>query len=442
MRYQITHVIGGAFQPEISWEDRKIFFSGYNSKGFYIAELPYDTSLWTAETGPRIQPSWNNDDSKRTIDNNQKALKKDDSSEYISEKKKYCPLETLLPKFWMPTFLVDDDGVVPGAFTAGQDVLGYHTYLAQGGFGVSEEEYLDVIYKYDRWYPTFYLRGYSLPVFYSEFFDDEDDYYEKQSGLIAGVIIPIPFSTLESRYSLVAGYNYVKMRQLTDIDDRIVDGLEVYEGRRDNIFAGFQYSGALKYRYSISPEEGRNVSLIYRRYDTDLGSGLDQNQNEYTLDYEEYLKVRTWKNHVGYLNIKGAASDGEQIAQQAYQIGGSASGLNEYSLRGFSTGFETGKYVLTGTLEYRFPVKYFFRGWSTKPFFLDRLHLGVFSDAGEVWGNDEGFRLFDFSVGVGVEARIEMVLGYNIKITPAIGLARGVTDDGETQLYIIIYADL
>ena len=143
-----------------------------------------------------------------------------------------------------------------------------------------------------------------------------------------------------------------------------------------------------------------------------------------------------------YARIKGAASQGEQIAQQAYQIGGIPSTINEYPIRGFSSGFETGKYVMTGTLEYRFPVKYFFRGWNTKPLYLDRLHMAVFADAGNVWGNDKGFRLSDFSLGTGVEARVDLVLGYKFKLTPAIGIAQGVSDDGETQAYITVYTQL
>jgi len=37
---------------------------------------------------------------------------------------------------------------------------------------------------------------------------------------------------------------------------------------------------------------------------------------------------------------------------------------------------------------------------------------------------------------------MDTVLGYKAKITPAIGLAQGITDGGETQVYFIIYMDL
>jgi hemolysin activation/secretion protein len=282
-----------------------------------------------------------------------------------------------------------------------------------------------------------FLRAYSIPVGYSELFPDEDDYYERQRGLTAGLSAPL-YSTFESKLSLTAGYNYKKLRHLTDIENRTVEGLQVFEGRRDNVFIGMNYFDALKYPYSISREEGRNISLMYRKYHNDLGSDLDQ--NECALDYNEYIGLK--RHHVLYLGLKGAWSDGDLIAQQAYQIGGTPSDFNIYSVRGFSPGFDTGRHVMKGTLEYRFPITYIFRGWSTKPFFWDRVHLAAFADAGNVWGYNKGFRVKDFSAGIGAETRMDMVLGYKLRITPALGIARGVTEGGETQVYFTIYTEL
>jgi Tol biopolymer transport system component len=435
--YQITHMLGGAFQPELSAPNKKIFFSGYSSKGFYIAEMPYEPRQWSSMLlSPEIAPSWQRPVIQQTTEN-ARDEKEEALPEEIPAKKSYCPLKTLTPKFWLPTLTFDDDGAVFGAFTAGQDVLGYHTYVIQGGLGVSGRGYYDIDYVYDRWYPTFFLRAYSVPVGYSEFFADDDDYYERQRGLTAGLSVPL-YSTVESKLSLIAGYNYKKLRHLTSIKDRTVDGLQVYEGRRDNVFLGLGYGDALRYPYSISREEGRNVAVIYRKYLEDPGNGLDQ--NECSIDYNEYIGLK--KHHVLYLNLKGAWSDGDLIAQQAYQIGGTPSDFNVYSIRGFAPGFETGRHVIKGTLEYRFPITYIFRGWGTKPFFWDRVHLAAFADAGNVWGYNKGFRVKDFSAGIGAETRMDMVLGYKLKITPAVGIARGVTEDGETQVYLTIYTEL
>lgn len=434
--YQISHVLGGAFQPEVSAANNKIFFSGYSSKGFYIAGIPYEPLQWSSTLlSPRITPSWQRPVIKQAAGDG--GEQEETRSEEMLTSKKYCPLKTLTPKFWLPTLTFDDAGAVFGAFTAGQDVLGYHTYVMQGGVGISGRGYYDIDYVYDRWYPTFFLRSYSVPVGYSELFSTDHHYYERQRGLTAGFSIPL-YSTIESRLSLTAGYNYKKLRHLTNIKNRTVDGLQVYEGRRDNVFIGLDFGDALKYPYSISREEGRDISVIYRKYNKDLGSGLQQ--NECAIDYDEYIGLK--RHHVLYLNLKGAWSDGDLIAQQAYQIGGPPSDFNVYSIRGFSQGFETGRHVIKGTLEYRLPIVYIFRGWSTKPFFWDRVHLAAFADAGNVWGYNKGFDVNDFSAGIGVETRMDMVLGYKLKITPALGIARGVTEDGETQVYLTIYTEL
>ena len=178
---------------------------------------------------------------------------------------------------------------------------------------------------------------------------------------------------------------------------------------------------------------------MYRHY-LKTGGG-DLSQREYTLDYDEFIGLP--KNHAIYFNLKGATSQGDLIAQQAYQVGGIPAFGNPYSVRGFSSGFETGRHIVKSTLEYRFPIMYIFKARNTKPFFLDRLHLAVFSDAGNVWGSTKDeFDLSDTLVGVGLEVRLDLVLGYKLKITPAIGIAQGLTEDGETQPYITIYAEL
>ena len=68
----------------------------------------------------------------------------------------YTPWKTLLPRFWLPTLLWDHKGAVAGAFTAGQDVVGYNTYRIQVDHGlISNSTYYDFEYLNDYFYPTF-----------------------------------------------------------------------------------------------------------------------------------------------------------------------------------------------------------------------------------------------------------------------------------------------
>jgi Tol biopolymer transport system component len=425
--YQITHLPGGAFHPDVS--SNKIYFSNYSSKGFHIVEMPYAPSSWTTDIGPYIQISWNKQGERDEAGAVRKQLI------HTNHKiKKYDPKGTLLPEFWLPFISYDDEGAIPGVFTIGHDVLGYHTYILRAGHGVSGRTYFDLNYLYDRWKPSFIFRGYSHPVYYSDLFANGSGYYERSSGAGLEDRYPLPMRNLESSYTVKAGLNIEKVSHLTEFEGRRVEKYEIFEGRKDSIYAGFSYNGALRYPLSISLEDGREISVLFRNYI----KGPDH--REYLLDYKEYIGRSS--NQTIYMNLRMAFSEGDHTAQQAFQIGGVPYGQNRYPLRGFPSNFDKGDHVVTYTLEYRFPLWYIFRGWNSKPVYLDRFHAALFAETGNAWGADKDSELNDFSAGIGAEARMDTVLGYKVKITPALGIAQGLTDGGETQVYFIIYVGL
>ncbi len=425
--YQVTHLPGGAFHPEVS--GNKIYFSRYSAKGFDIVEIPYAPSRWSADIGPYIKSSWD----KHVTRDYERSVRKD----VITKKhsiKKYDPKGTLRPRFWLPYISSDDEGTVLGAFTAGHDVLQYHAYMLRAGHGVSGRTYFDFNYLYDRWKPSFVFRAYSQPVYYSDLFADGSGYYERSSGAGLEVRYPLPMRHLEASYTVKAGVNINKVSNLTNIKGRKVDTFKLFQGRKDSIYAGFTYNGALRYPLSVSFEDGRELSVLFRNY----VNGPEH--KEYLFDYKEYLGRSS--NHVIYINLRMAFSGGDQTAQQSFQIGGVPYVQNRYPLRGFPSNYKKGKHALTSTLEYRMPLRYIFRGWNSKPVFIDRFHIALFTDTGNAWGGKKDFELSDFLAGIGAEARMDTVLGYKVRMTPAMGIAQGLTDGGETQAYFIVYVDL
>ncbi len=88
------------------------------------------------------------------------------------------------------------------------------------------------------------------------------------------------------------------------------------------------------------------------------------------------------------------------------------------------------------------PVWYILRGWNTKPFFWDRLHLAAFIDSGAIWNDGEEFSTHMLRSAVGLEAKLDMTLGYLLKVTPTLGIAHGYDEGGETKGYFTIYVDL
>ena len=442
---QLTHLLGGAFQPDISPDNGEIVFSSYNSRGFKIAKAAFDPAgikpsptiqpYWI-ET-PRINPSWNSA-STTEIKTINKETSRTISTRLAAEP--YSASKTILPRFWLPTLTDDKDGSVLGAFTIGQDALAYNTYLIEASVGLySGEGYYNLVYHNDYAYPTFTLRSHSQPVLYTDL-AGKGDYYERQTSLSLAATVPL--NRLENYHNLTLGYQLLRQDAQSAISNGAFGGLTVFEGRRDNLFIELEFSNSLKYPYSISHEEGKQASVAYRYYSRAFGS--ETHSKEFTASLSEYLAppfTGALRHSVIYLNLKGGAASGDRITQQAFQLGGTP-GESAFPLRGYSSRSFLGKFAATSTLELRSPLIYLFQGANTKPFFAEGLHTAVFMDAGTVWDDDTGFALPRTKVGTGLELRMDMKLGYLIEITPAIGVARGLNNGGTTQVYFTIYANL
>lgn len=99
--YQITNLIGGAFEPVVSRD--KIFYLGYSYEGYDIYSLKYNPDEWR-----RIQVE------KVNIPKVDKVLK---SSFQVKD---YRPIDYMLPRYWIP---------LPFGFVlSGQDYLGFNSY--------------------------------------------------------------------------------------------------------------------------------------------------------------------------------------------------------------------------------------------------------------------------------------------------------------------------
>jgi len=434
--YQASHLLTGALHPEPSPDGGRLLLAGYSSRGFRIAQMKLDRSTWSADRGPSLPL-------KRAVTPEQGKADAQ-AAPAVAASSDYSSRKTILPRFWLPRLY--DDGseqAVAGAFTAGADALGYHSYAASAAYsGGRKRGYFSLIYQNDYFYPTLTLRAHAEPFLYSNLFQRGYDYYELNQGVSLEASVPINF--LESGYRIRAGYELLDQKALSPLSGSdTFNGIPVFQGRRDNLFAGISYDSKLKYPYSISSEEGRSISLLYRHFAREIGS--DQDLSEYSASYHEYLGLpqRLLPHHVLYLRLSGALADGDlQYGQQAFQVGGAPSEYNEYPLRGYPVRSMTGKYVATGTVEYRAPLSYPLRGSGTFPAFLEKLHGALFADAGQVWDDDRTFHGNDTKIGAGVELRADLTLGYWAKVTPALGFAHGFNRGGENQLYFTLYLGL
>lgn len=437
--YQVSHLLGGALQPDISPDGRAIIFSNYDSHGFSIAEMALDRNTWMTGRGPSLQ--------KTHVEPPQVPASPGVSVEVggapNAPATPYSAVHTVLPSFWLPRISGDGSGKTAfGLFTAGADVLGYNSYALTADYSPGRKRgYFNFTYQNDYLYPSLFLKAHSEPFLYANLLE-RGDYYELNQGVTLGASVPI--NALESRYRISAGYQLRDQSALSALDSTgRFNSIAVFQGRRDSLFAGIHYDNVLRYPYSISSEEGRRISLQYRRYGRELGN--DTELSEYSGAYQEFIRLPTepLKHHILYLRAAGALADSSQkTGQQSFNIGGTPSDLNPYPLRGYPIRSVSGQYIATATLEYRTPLFYPMHGPGTLPAFAEKVHGAFFVDAGEVWDTRTPFRVSDVKIGAGVEARMDVTLGYWLKITPALGIAHGFNTGGENQLYMTVYIDL
>ena len=158
-------------------------------------------------------------------------------------------------------------------------MLGYQSYALSADYGAEEARLLRSQLPKRFFLPTFSLQAHSEPFVYTNLLQ-RGDYYELNQGFTLQASYPI--NRLESSYLFSAGYQLQHQRALSQLDaDGTFNGLAVFQGRRDNLFAGFDFDDVLKYPYSVSSEEGRRISLLYRRFDRAIGA--DQNFAEYMI---------------------------------------------------------------------------------------------------------------------------------------------------------------
>ncbi len=204
------------------------------------------------------------------------------------------------------------------------------------------------------------------------------------------------------------------------------------------------YSGVESYRDSVSTERGLSSFLRLRVADKLVFS--DETIREVAVDVRAFQPLPGLGNHVVAAYLSGGAALDDRPGNAFFAGGfvnqsllndaldGSRSGGGV--LRGFPVAHVAGDALAAATLEYRFPLLEFERGLETLPIFVDRLHGAIFSDAAAGFGADA--RRLNVAAGVGVEARLQIVVGYYGLVVVRVGYARGLTAGGVDQPYALL----
>ncbi|TES89984.1 MAG: hypothetical protein E3J87_10935 [Candidatus Cloacimonadota bacterium] len=307
----------------------------------------------------------------------------------------YNPLPYLLPRFWLPVPIINEMTLSPGFLTFFQDVLSYHQFFIYGGYSIPTKGFL---------YDILYINNMFPPQISAELTKDflsiENSFY-----------LTFFRNYTTSHHSFTAGYEYdVLMSQ------NVTSKLSC-------IVFGYHFSNRLRFPKSIEYERGGYFTTNYRLYS------------------ERYIYIYTYHNVKAKAGcyIKGPFShnvlavksaSGFSLSDTTYagrmSLGGNS---GTFAVRGYDEGTYYEKTVITGTVEYSFPLLWFERGISTYPIYFRNLHAKLFSDAGTAAQDFPPNSIESMLLSFGIETTLSLDLLYSqVPCDLTVGLA--VTKEG------------
>ena len=403
---RVTRVLGGAFDPDVSPDGRRVAFASYGASGYDLHVMDLDLA--------RLEPA------EAFIDT--LPAPRTDPAPAPGPDRPYRPLPTMLPRFWSPYAASESEEWTVGVATAGADPLVRHAYGVDVHLGLeSRRAGYRGFYQYDRFRPTFLLTGEDTTDLAADGALDRTRQFQVQAS----------FPLMRSfRSSQSLGLAYRRRRDNVENDPR-VEPLDL-----GAVETSWSLSSTKSYPYSISPVDGWRLRLAWAKEDPALGS--DVSLSKLTADARSY--VRLGDGHALALRLGGGMTVGQPGFERSFAVGGFPdSGLfdvvrtNVSVLRGYPDDAFTGRSFVNANAEWRFPLAHPQRGWRTFPAFVRHVHGSFFADAASAWSGK--LRMRDVKSAAGAALGADLYFSQVLPTTVSAGLARSFSDGGETRFY-------
>lgn len=421
---RLTQVPGGATSPALSPDGRRLVFVGYTEDGADLFERPFDPAA-AVEAGwsePAVDPATPVPES---------AAAATAAPPSIADRA-YSPLNTLLPRAWLPVADTGGDTLRLGVAAGGVDVLGRHAWGAMVRWRAGSQHEavegthrgrpdVDLAYTYDRWRAPLFVSASDETSFLTvrnESGSRLPDAELRERSVTAGVLLPV--ARVRQLQLWQASFNYER-RSLQATSDGAPRTF-----RRHGVELGWQLDSARRFGYSISQEEGASLGVGTEQVRRAFGA--DGDAQAWTLQGRAFRRLGG--GHTVLAVRAGAAfSSGDRPVRRVFFLGGAAPSRPVVDLgseavemlRGVEEEAYAGTRVLAGSLECRIPLARIERGWRTAPVFLRAVHAAVFADAGHAW--DSGLTWADFKTSVGAEVSLDTVIGFGLPVTVTGGIA-------------------
>ena len=429
---QVTNVLAGAFQPTISPDGARLVYVGYTSRGFDLFSLALDPARF------RDAPEY--------VDTRPAPTESEETADAL-ESTPYDPWPTLRPFAYTLDLTPDGFGQQLGVSTTGGDVVGLHSYAARLGIGLTRGDVsVDLSYGYHGLPVALGVHAFRVvsPGGGLQIGGVDRAWITDDVGV--DVSAGYSFRRALSSDSLTAGYSLTWLGQGEPfggaLDPNDPPPILPEQGLLAQLRLGWAYSSVRRFGYDISASEGAYLGVTVAAADPLLGSQFRSVSLSFVA--QTFLRNPLWPRQVLALRYAGGISEGDLGRRGVFAIGGYPEvaildSLTKFilvggtALRGYAPNVRYGTQFHLAQAEYRFPIVTLEAGPATVPVYVNRLYGGVFLDVGDAFNGPIDLSTFLF--GTGAEVFLDFTLGYFLPFTLRVGVARGLSDGGETQFY-------
>ena len=442
--WQVTNVIGGAFQPKPSPDGARLAFAAAVPKGGYdLHELMVEPAQWLparAYLDDRPPPTVIRDDSAK-----------------VSAARPYRPLESLAPRAWTASVQMGD---APSATlqTGGADAFGLHNYALSIGTDLATgDTNIGASYAYTRWRQPLRLAAARTLVERGGYRVDGVNRGFSEEQWSATVSSSLPFEqrpdatwTLSFDYD-IDWYRVVAEPMLVlDPGDRVpIKPLTDYV--QSGVGTRLAFSTSRGATWPVGPQLGFDASVSLRLDHPALGATYRNVTVSYVLG--QYWQLPWGRTPTIAARLAGALRAGDLVRTGSFGLGGvpvqdvamsivnSARAGTTGFLRGYPTRSIAGNQYHLLNLEYRQVLFDIERGLGTLPVYLRRVHLGLLSDVAVAYDTelDLGEHL---RASAGAALRLDAFFGHFVPGTFELGYARGLITGGVGQTWFLLTGTL
>ena len=441
--WQVTNVVGGAYEPAVSPDNKHLAYHGFVVGGFDLFELENDPSRWVPATP--------------FIDDRPPPTTIHDDEVPVSEPRKYRAMESIAPRTW--TLQAALGTITSGATlqTGGTDSAGLHGYSLAVALDFNRGDVdFGGAYSYSGLRTGLNVSGSRSVINRGGFNIDGHgrNYLEEDWSSTVSVSLPTE-SRPETNWSLSFDYDINYFRQLTTPykgadPNQPVPSFPDTNYAEAGVATRFGFSSVRATGFSLGPNDGFDISASSRLDLPTLGS-------KYRIITLSFAADGFWRLPWGRtptlaVRVAGAIRRGDQDPGAVYSLGGippqnvsqsivdnARAGSIGY-LRGYAPRTVTGSQFYLANVEYRHELGNIERGLSTLPVYLKRVHMAGLFDAGTAF--NETFTEKQLRMSAGVALRLDVLLGYFIPGTFEIGVSHGLTSQGIYEEWLLLTGTL